>query len=278
MPRFDPPLSACDLCGSPRISPFIVDHRDIRIFRCRDCGVRFMNPQYSPEFLGELYANYTTDNPAWDEPYRITHHYYLSRLEKHLPRKGRLLDIGCGRGHLISVAKERGWSATGVEIDPAVAEKTASTTGAEVLAGDFASMKLPENGWDVVTLHHVLEHLKSPRRYLERISAVLKPGGMLFLVLPNLHSRSAMGKMLLEKLGLRTRKTGAYYDTGHHLFYFTPEVLQGLLTRHGFRPLKMRSGYAVKPGHPALLRFWMRNVSDRFLWKSTFLALAQKTG
>jgi 2-polyprenyl-3-methyl-5-hydroxy-6-metoxy-1,4-benzoquinol methylase len=188
MAGFDKPLTACPCCRSASVGRYHCDSDGIVIFRCRDCGVQFMNPQYSDAYLKEYYSRYTVDEPHWDEPLMACHHFYVSLIERVKPSKGRLLDIGSGKGHLLRSAAERGWKAEGYEVDAATAETTGKKLGLTVHAGSFPSLPLESGTYDAVTVHHVLEHLKDPDPYLRKIHSLLKPDGVLFIALPNIRA------------------------------------------------------------------------------------------
>ena len=96
------------------------------------------------------------------------------------------------------------------------------------------------------------------------------------VVVPNIGSLSSRVKFIMEKLGLRRKKVGSYYDTPHHMWYFSPGVMKKILPTYGFKVVSMRSGHQVRPNQSRLNRFFMRNVSERWLWKSTFLFIAEK--
>jgi len=122
----------------------------------------------------------------------------------------------------------------------------------------------------------VLEHVKDPARYLAAIRGMLGEDGILFLACPNIHSLSSRAKLLLEKSRVRTRNVGAYYDTGHHLWYFTPQTLKRMLSRFGFEVRSMRSAHRIRPNQSGFKRFVMWNITERNLLHSAFLCVAQK--
>lgn len=98
-----------------------------------------------------------------------------------LPRAiagGRLLDVGCGNGRFLRVARSLGWDATGVETDP-VSAAHARATGAEVHA------TMPDATFDVITLNHVLEHVADPLALLRQCAERLAPGGRIGIAVPN---------------------------------------------------------------------------------------------
>ena len=272
---FDLPLKACRLCGSGDISSYYYDFAGRTISRCSSCNVQFLNPQYSNAHLKRYYSSYSKEAPEWDEPLNYCHHYYLSLLEKHRT-PGRLLDIGSGEGHLLKAARQRGWHADGYEVDSKLARRTAKKLGLKVHHGALARLPLTKSSFDAVAMHNVLEHVKNPSEYINKTRSLLLPGGLFFLVLPNIRSRSATVKFLLERLGFRRKRVASYYDADHHLWFFTPGVLRRELERNGFNILEARSGHAARPRQSALKRLWMRNIGDLPLWKSTFLLIARK--
>jgi len=277
MVKFDPPLDRCDLCESTDISPFYKDYNGISIFICGNCGIQFMNPQYTSEFLKDFYSRYTPDAKPRDER-RLTGNwnYCMDLFERHLPGKGSFLDIGCGYGHSLRTAKERSWDAVGYEIDPELAGRVEKAVGARVVSGDFAQFLKQPKSCDLVSMSHVIEHLKSPVSYLKTIRAVLKDGGLLFIAMPNIRSFSSRGKYILEKLRLKTRHVGRYYDTGHHLFYFAPGTISRFLRANGFTLLAMRNCDFDGTGRSRPFRYLRDKILGGWMWKSTFYVLAAK--
>lgn len=235
-----------------------------------------MNPQYTDQHLADYYSHYTREEPEWNEPLQYGHNFYLELLENHVPSKGSLLDIGSGKGHLLAAALQRGWNARGYEIDCPLAMRLASKLGTEVQCGDFLKLPWQEAQFDAVVMHHVLEHLKNPAKYLQAIHHMLRGRGILFVALPNIDSLSSRAKFFLEQMHLRTKNVGAYYDTSHHLWYFTPRTLSETLARFGFDVCYMRSGHRVRPHQTKIRRFIMRNITEKNLLHSTFLCIAQK--
>jgi 2-polyprenyl-3-methyl-5-hydroxy-6-metoxy-1,4-benzoquinol methylase len=273
---FDLPRSHCELCGSANIQPYHRDFRDITIFKCRACGIQFMNPQYTDAYLESYYATYTKDEAHWEEPLHYCHDFYMSLVEKHLAGPGSLLDVGSGGGYLLTAAKRRGWECIGYDVDAQTTAKVSEKIGVEIRSGDFTSIDWGRERYEAVTLHQVLEHLKSPVPYLQIIGDALRDNGILLIGVPNIHSLSASMKFGLEKLGLRKHRIGAYYDTSHHLWYYTPRTLRDVLNRFGFEIVHRRSGHRARPNQSALKRAFMRTITDRPLWRSTMLILARK--
>lgn len=138
---------------------------------------------YLPKLLGFLLAPFR---------YMINVPFELASLVV-LP-KGKLLDIGCGSGNMLKLAKQLGWDVTGLEIDPN-AVKAAREQGLNVIEGGYHNLQQFSASFDCVICSHVLEHVHQPLALLDLLVKVLKPQGVLLLSLPNAksHVRSKFG-------------------------------------------------------------------------------------
>jgi SAM-dependent methyltransferase len=98
--------------------------------------------------------------------------------------KGRFIDVGCGAGLTVNLAKQLGWSAIGLEIDPC-AVLAARQLGLDILEGDYDRLTEFKQYFDCIICSHVLEHVHDPRDLLRKLATAVKPGGVLLLTLPN---------------------------------------------------------------------------------------------
>jgi len=119
---------------------------------------------------------------------------------------------------------------TGVEISPYAASLAHARLGCEVVVGHFDEVPLEGRQFDAVRLSHVLEHLPSPRRSLEKVHRLLRAGGLLWIEVPNAAS--------VERHLFR----GHWFpwDLPRHLYHFTPRTLVTLLGEAGFRPRRVK--------------------------------------
>jgi 2-polyprenyl-3-methyl-5-hydroxy-6-metoxy-1,4-benzoquinol methylase len=139
-------------------------------------------------------------------------------------RRGRLLDIGCGSGDFLARMHALGWSVQGLEPDPEAARLAAQRHGLDVRTGTLPHPDFQAGTLDVVTLHHVIEHLHDPEATLREARRLLVPGGLLALATPNIDSlgAKAFGAAWL------------HWDPPRHLHLFSPRSLAILLERAGF--------------------------------------------
>ena len=243
----------------------------------------FLNPQYSDAYLNDYYSSYVGLSEATNARalaaehrarYQIYHHY-MSLVERR-GRKGTLLAVGCGDGLEICVANERGWEAEGFDVDPVTTASVSARLGVKVLSGDFPEVPYARGSFECVFLNQVLEHPKNPQAYLRTIRDVLAPEGIVFIACPNIESVSSRLKIAAGRLGLKKRR-GKHYDTWHHLFYYSPAVLKGVIERYfGFRVLHIENGFGDKARGFSDSRIRREIVMNRFLpcWKDVFVLMA----
>lgn len=134
---------------------------------------------------------------------RLTGKYYWARrfyarlIERITPKNGNILEIGCGFGDLL-IFLEQKYKTTGIDISKDAiyeAKKKLNRTTLQILTAEEINT-FGKHSFDTVIACHVLEHLKNPQIVLDMINRLLKPGGILFIVMPNPSSigRSLKGK------------------------------------------------------------------------------------
>ena len=274
--NFDKKLTDCAVCHSNNVDDYFVDHTGINISRCNVCGFQFMNPQYTDEYLTDYYSKYTGSDgfDYWYEASLYGMDFYLSMIERYCAR-GKMLDVGCGHGYFLEVGLKRGWEVRGYDVDEEATQAVANRLEVIVDNGDFCELDVGEN-YDLVTMHQVLEHLKTPNEYLQKVHSLLKTDGYIFVAVPNIKSLANRFKRFLEQKGIRRKNIGKYYDTSHHVLYFEPDTLSAMLKNNGFEVVYQRNCHTTRSKQSRVRRFVMRNLIDYLFAKSAFLIIAKK--
>jgi 2-polyprenyl-3-methyl-5-hydroxy-6-metoxy-1,4-benzoquinol methylase len=250
---------SCLVCGSPEAQELYALSR-FSILRCRACRQVYLHPLPSPEEIRRQFdALYTTGEGEVPElrgyyqfayrddsanPLVQVYERWLAALERHHP-PGRLLDVGCGTGLFLVVARRRGWMAMGIDECEAATRLAVDTFGCEVYTGDFEALsaRVPSaaGGFDVITMWDILEHSRAPVALLEAARRRLAPGGIMGLGTPNQRNiLDTIGAALYRATGGRvTRPLEAQYLSQHFL-YFTPETLAATLHRAALEPIELR--------------------------------------
>lgn len=230
----------CRLCFGGRLALYYRQGREgqYRYFKCGDCGL--VNLDLSTGLDQEQYTREWVD--PTDEGDRRNHDKDMTFdfIRRHVPAPGRLLDIGCGNGRLLYVAKRAGWDVKGVELSAEAAERVSRTIDVPVVAADFLTMTpAPEDleRYDVICLRHVLEHLPDSRLAIRQIRAMLAPGGRALLEMPNIEGWDKLLKRWLVKRGLHQRRYPENFVPGH-CNEFSRRSFEFLARETGFRLLR----------------------------------------
>jgi len=196
------------------------------LVRCRGCRLVWANdvPEAGAheQAVGDSQV-YTNDQLAKRPFFRRRGHELLEAIERIQGRPGRLLDVGCGIGTELEVARDRGWQAKGVELS-APSLKVARASGLDVMAVPLADAGFAAASFDCVTVNHALEHIPRVRPLLTEVRRVLRPDGLLFISVPNLDAWP-------HRVG--AHRLGLAFNDDHYLF-FTPSTLDRLLRTAGF--------------------------------------------
>jgi len=220
------------------------------LVRCR-CGLVFVDPLPTSEEIAareddafhgglrdetaEMFTAYYRDFP--DDPVVRGFRATIARLRE-IAGGGRLVDVGIGTGLLLHLAREGGFEPLGVEISPGAAEKAREEFGVEVRVGDFLEVA-PDEPAAAITMADVLEHTRDPRRFLARAVELLRPGGALFVAVPNHRSTLFWAADVLARVPGLAAIVGRLYVPNHY-YYFTPATLARLVESVGLRVVAVR--------------------------------------
>lgn len=233
---------SCPICGhSARGRAFgdslvgsLVPQGGTMLFVCGNCGLGFLSPQPTEEFLAEAVYNkdYELYETTWRDArpsvpqlaYRAVFPHPLIGL---LPKvQGRALDAGCGGGYWMHRLRDLGWDVSGIDFDEGVIEKVRAM-GFPAECASIEEALLAKEAYDLVLLSAVLEHLHDPLAALRNAWSALKPGGYMVIDVPN------FGSAEVRAFG----NDWSLFSIAH-LFYFTQNSLGLALEQTGFRPEK----------------------------------------
>jgi len=194
--------------------------------RCGRCGLVATHIQ--PTFLYDEDYFVSEENGGYAFDSTFTQLFDASRFEAELRGledqglRGSVLDVGCATGAFLRHATHRGWRCSGVEIADYAREQVHAELGIPV-AASLADLPA-DSRYDVVTLHHVLEHIHEPLGFL---SDEIRPrvGKRLLIEVPNFGS-------------LGSRVDGPHWKDlrpDQHVIHYTPETLGRLVEQAGFK-------------------------------------------
>ena len=285
---------ACPVCGSHVLTPVF----DLPMMRCRGCGLVFRNQAGAQEQVrGGFEVIYgDLEDEQWVQERR--HPLYAAFLARcrPVPGKNRLLDVGCGSGKFLRLARAANWDVMGTEIAEA-AVQAARAVGLSVRLASLPTADLPECSFDVITLWNVLDFIPDPLEHVRAARRLLVPGGLLVARVSNLTFQSAVYRVSRRlrpwpRLGAPVAKQHFMSQVG-----FNARSLRCTLERAGFERIEISNSppsygdpYRTLPrgGDTALQAVkrlihgaaWMMAACSggRALWGSSLLATAVKGG
>jgi SAM-dependent methyltransferase len=249
---------ACRLCGSRDLRLYYTQGNgdEFRFYRCSCCGL--VNYDLSGGLDQEKYSR-SFDDPLDDtlrsnRAQTITYQFLASQI----PGRGCLLDIGCGNGRLLHLARKAGWTVAGLEVSAFLAESVTRRLGIPVTVGDIGEYEMTSHArhdkYDCIVLRHVLEHLPDPISSMASIRSLLAAGGYVLLEFPNIEGLDIKFKRWLRKMHLAHKWYPPSYKPGHCNEYCRASFQQ-LIDRTGFTLVTWQT-YSHHPIRDRLFNQW----------------------
>jgi 2-polyprenyl-3-methyl-5-hydroxy-6-metoxy-1,4-benzoquinol methylase len=240
---------ACPTCGSADARQEL-DKDHMQLVRCGTCDLVYVTPTFDEAHYMEVYASQEYQDIVRDLGIN-SHEYRVERfgrervalMARHLEAaRPRYLDVGCSTGFVVEAARDAGWDAIGTDLNPSAIEFGRSR-GLELRTVALEDAGFAPRTFDAVSLFDVLEHLLDPLATLRACARLLRPGGIVFLYVPNYDSAS---RLLMGK-------DAHFIWPTHHLNYYTPATMRDLLAREGFE-----TAYLATEGLDIVDYLWYR--------------------
>ncbi|PLW70498.1 class I SAM-dependent methyltransferase [Pseudohalioglobus lutimaris] len=212
------------------------EEQELSLILCSRCGVTWTlilrEVDTAALYADEVYAVVDNRDSAFEKIIMREAGSVLKQARRLLaPGANRLLDFGCGKGQFLYRAAQEGWVVSGVETAPERAEFARNCYGVAVQEGLYTDGKLDGEGYDLITLNHVLEHLPQPVALLDRLLVNnLADGGVVMLEVPRLDSWQS------RLAGRRWM----HLDFPKHLTHWTHDTLASKMNEIGYEVIGQR--------------------------------------
>ncbi len=233
----------CKVCGSKNYTTQVKLVPGSEYFRCGDCQLVYQYPLPVTPVLEDLYGGkddkyFKDESRGVDyvkgEPWlRATASFYIDLLSGYYDNDlavANVLDFGCATGVMLDEFKKRGSDVTGIELSKWSCKYAREKFGLTVYNENIFDLDLPESSFDIITTSHVIEHVTDPVAVIKRLGQLLKPGGLMFIAVPNVDSlgRSIFGKHW------------HYYLPDEHLYLFNERSINRAVVSAGLNCLDVK--------------------------------------
>lgn len=229
----------CVICNHHNFTvlPFYYtwNNKNFDLLKCNHCNLITVNPLPTDEELQLLYSQDYFDHGAHGlDAYQKTYEELRDAIPlsewqskiadtilKAKPDAQSLFEIGAAMGYTLNAARSLGMQVSGLEISDSANKRAKQKFNLELYNGDFETLDLTNeySKWDVVYGGDVFEHFSHPSVAVDKMYQMLKPGGIVYLVIPstfNLFS-TAIATAILKITGKRQKMA----DNPYHLFEYT---------------------------------------------------------
>lgn len=231
----------CPVCGSFHQKRI---HRNppVNVVRCLRCNTIYLNPRFvnSQQHYWDSDLAYITKKYAktlqniQNHPRYANYRDILHSLHQINP-SGRFLDVGAHIGNVLYLARDLGYETYGVEPSLSMTTVAKEHRQLNVFHGFLHDAQYPSNFFDIVTLIDVLEHIETPKIFLQEIHRILKPGGIVFIRIPNGSYEKLKFALLYPIFG---QHCFDFFATHEHLVHYTQETLKHQVESQGFKEVK----------------------------------------
>ncbi|MBL7206055.1 MAG: class I SAM-dependent methyltransferase [Candidatus Aenigmarchaeota archaeon] len=172
--------------------------------------------QYMKEFLEKI---------------KLDPHYKFIEKELTVSKNAIFLEAGCGTGHWVFYAKEKGNRAFGIDISTEALKiaKTHEKSDSQFICGDVKKLPIAQGSFDIIVSLGVIEHIDRPDKIINEFYRVLKKGGKCFITVPNALSTHPITSLLSKMIGK--------WDLGREDIY-SQRRLKTLMGSAGFEDVK----------------------------------------
>jgi len=215
----------CLVCRGSELKP-LAGFEKHHLVKCGSCGFVFCKPIPTQEKLSAVYEGYGRNDYLSD----LTIQAYERVLDSFEPfrKTNKLIDVGCGIGYFLDVAKRRGWEVYGTEFTED-AVKICESKGASMKLGPLNADDYEAGSFDIITSFEVVEHINNPLEELSSFNKILRKGGLVYCTTPNFNA--------VERYQLGAAWNVLTYP--EHLSYYTPKTLKRVFKEAGFSTKKV---------------------------------------
>jgi len=222
-----------------KVKDYSVSGEAFELIQNSEYGFLETRPQPSSDKLADYYksedyiSHTDSQRNLFEKAYHLVRTISLKKKLKLInsfsSKEKNLLDVGCGTGDFLKIAKQNNWNVSGIEPNKDARQIANKKTNNSVFEIEQL-LQFESNSFDVITLWHVLEHLPNLENHIAIFKKLLKPNGTLIIAVPNYKSYDAR----------YYKQFWAAYDVPRHLWHFNQASISKLVSKQSFRIIKVK--------------------------------------
>jgi 2-polyprenyl-3-methyl-5-hydroxy-6-metoxy-1,4-benzoquinol methylase len=249
----------CPICGSDQKRQVLsrqfvtTSHSDFgdgyQVVICNECDFAYADEIQSQDALDAYYAGNTATaielgransdlQFSEQEHHKDQHNNSLSYILPFLSKTSRIIDIGCGSGHLLNLIVNNGFQEVwGLDPSPIASEIARKRYGLSVFQGSLLD-ELDIGKFDFMILSHVLEHIEDVNIFLLKLKNILTPQGLVYIEVPDAYNFSLSADPALGLCDVHLKDIFVQF-TPEHINFFSTNSLENLMRANGFENVVM---------------------------------------
>ena len=232
MPLITPIKCICGSNNYKRIFSGYLNRCNIRdyyfeILKCKKCGLAWTHPTPSVSYASYDFSDYFKYKDAHQSRSR-----QIVRFLKIFKKSGRILELGCGPGFLLELARDANFYIKGIELSTEAVMAAQELLGPDaVQLSDALDYNFANQYYDCIIMDNFLEHVSQPFELLIKIKNALKDDGLLVICSPN-----------IDGLYVRFLKGESYIlRPQEHIWHFSVSSIKTLLQKAGYMPIRIKT-------------------------------------
>ncbi len=209
--------------------------------RCKKCGMVYVTPRFKEEINNAIHSQERYVEhfkckviPSIDYRKNVLGKSKYEQIMQFFENSGKVLDIGCGLGELLSIFKENGWNCTGIDFNDFAVDYAAKNFGIDIIKENIFSIKM-DSQFDLIMMWGILEHVYKPYSLLAKANLLLKNDGLLLIEVP---SADSLLVRYCEETGEEAYRT---FESARHIMLFSKQALLEMGKKSGFACRKLVS-------------------------------------
>lgn len=265
-------MGECKICGQSGLI------NKNGLYCCPYCSIVFTKREYSYNL--DFFKDFFKEDFITQRQEVFNDFFANKNIKKLLGENLEVLDIGCAIGNFIkSCLMRTNWKLTGIDIaeDAIVAVKRELKDKADFFVADIESLAATgEKKFDLIFSSHTLEHINNPQAYIRSIAKVLKPGGLLYIEVPNERTNAMLWYTWRKNKFSRHQINNYYLNHAHgHVFFYNQKSLKRLLNDFEQIDVEFKQWPSISAGESWKI-FVTKHIKKFLLWFFPYLRLSDR--